>query len=147
MSVFLYCVVIYRYTRAKRWRRIAKNHLREQNATLLCDSIFRGVLTMICLCSDTWFSIFFLGSLVLLATRTTMNTRCGTWIHLVFVWRRSSPLINFWEPALGRYVCTATPTPITDMETTFWSTDQPPRLILIYPATTENHTPSCNARE
>jgi len=81
------------------------------------------------------------------ATRTIMNTRCGTWIHLVFAWRRSSPLINFWEPALGRYVCTATPTPITDMETTFWSTDQPPRLIPIYPATTKNHTPSCNARE
>lgn len=57
-------------------------------------------------------------------------------------WRHSGPLINFWEPALGRYVCTATPTPITDMETTFRSTDANQR-----PATTENHTPSCNARE
>lgn len=57
-------------------------------------------------------------------------------------WRQSGPLINFWEPALGRYVCTATPTPITDMETTFRSTDANQR-----PATMENHTPSCNARE
>jgi len=52
------------------------------------DSIFRGVLTMVCLYSDTWFSIFFprfTGSARLyFATRTIMNTRCGTWIHLVF---------------------------------------------------------------
>lgn len=93
-------------------------------------SIFRGVLMSLRSACVTIldFSIFFpefAGSARLyFATQTTMNTRCGTWIHLVFAWRRSSPLINFWEPALGRYVCTATPTPITDMETTFRSTDQ-----------------------
>lgn len=113
----------------REWRKITRNyHLcGEDNVTLLVTRFFAVPLRSACV-TILDFSIFFpqfAGSARLYsATRTTMNTRCGTWIHLVFAWRRSSPLINFWEPALGRYVCTATPTPITDMETTFRSTDQ-----------------------
>lgn len=116
---------------AKLRRRIARNHPHgEQKATLLVTRFFAASLcpydlpVLRYLIFPFFFPEFAGSARLYSATQTTMNTRCGTWIHLVFAWRRSSPLINFWEPALGRYVCTATPTPITDMETTFRSTDQ-----------------------
>lgn len=79
------------------------------------------------------------------SSRTTMNTRCGTWIHLVRV-AAIQPSHQFLRTRARRYVCTATPTPITDMETTFRSTDRPrlrpytrpPRKIIRRPAARVN---------
>lgn len=136
---------------AKLWRRIARNYLHgEQSATLLVTRFFASLypynLPVRYLIFPFFFPRFAGSARLYSATQTTMNTRCGTWIHLVFAWRRSSPLINFWEPALGRYVCT-TPTPITDMETTFRSTGQhhgwcpyirPPRKVIRRPAARVN---------
>lgn len=101
----------------------------------------------------TWFSPFLFSPrfadsarLSNSATRTTMNTRCGTWIHLVFAWRRSSPLINFWEPRArticmhrhpdadnryGNHVPVDRPTPPCPYT-------QPPRKIIRRPATRVN---------
>jgi len=66
------------------------------------------------------FSIFFLPLLRSPDPRTIMNTRCGTWIHLGSRVAAIQPPHQFLRArALVRYACTATPAPITDMETTF----------------------------
>lgn len=146
MRFRVHIVTLWRPESGEESQGITNYYLRgEENVTLLVTRFFAVPLRRSACVAILDFSIFFprfAGSARLYsATRTTMNTRCGTWIHLVFAWRRSSPLINFWEPALGRYVCTATPTPITDMETTFHgrpTNTRPPRKIVRRPVARVN---------